>query len=281
MTESFISPKVEIALEGTYTPPKHRALVVVSGGLDSTTLLHAVINGNPGADITTLSFYYGQRHWKELGFASATAEQLGVGHAVVDISNITAFLDAGQGSSLIDNETDVPEGHYAEENMKATVVPNRNMIMASIAAGHAVAIGAQALYMGVHAGDHFIYPDCRPRFFDALNAAIVFGNEGFGAIEETPEGTYPIDFVRTPFLNKSKADIALDALRMGVPLESTWSCYKGGKIHCGKCGTCVERLEAIDTAQTTMGVMGEAVPADNTEYEDKEFWREALKRETV
>lgn len=257
----------------------NKALVVVSGGLDSTTLLYDVKAGNPDAELHAISFYYGQRHFKELSFAAQTCHDLNVEHNDVDISNITKLL-AVSGSSLI-SDSEVPEGHYGEENMRATVVPNRNMIMASIAAGHAVAIGAEALFMGVHAGDHFIYPDCRPRFFDALNAAIVFGNEGFGAMPVTPEDSYPIDFVRTPYLMKSKADIALIALRQDVPLDKTWSCYKGGEYHCGKCGTCVERLEAIDEASKRLEAEQGFAPADLTIYEDENFWREAIKRETV
>jgi 7-cyano-7-deazaguanine synthase len=257
-----------------------KVLVVVSGGLDSTTLLYHVINENPDAAVYAISFNYGQRHKKELEYARHTCNVLGLGHAIVDITSITGFLDSGQ-SSLIASDLEVPEGHYAEENMKATVVPNRNMIMASIAAGHAVAIGASSLWMGVHAGDHFIYPDCRPEFFRALNAAIVRGNSGFGAIPVQHDNAWPSEFVMTPFINSTKADIALEALRRGIPLEDTWSCYKGGDVHCGKCGTCVERLEAINEAQETLASLGEAVPADNTVYEDQEFWKEALKRETV
>jgi 7-cyano-7-deazaguanine synthase len=252
-------------------------VVVMSGGLDSTTLLYRVAaeTFDRHEDVKAISFDYGQRHKKELEFAAVTAKLAGVEHEVIDITSITSFIAAG-GSSLV-ADTEVPEGHYGEESMKATVVPNRNMIMSSIAAGHAVAIGASTLWLGVHAGDHFIYPDCRPRFFRALNAAIVFGNEGFGSIDKQQEFAYPQEFVQTPFIEWSKTDIAEEAIKLNVPLDLTWSCYKGGDIHCGKCGTCVERIEAIQEALERLGNPF----TDPTQYEDSDFWKEALKRETV
>jgi 7-cyano-7-deazaguanine synthase len=247
-------------------------LVVVSGGLDSSTLLAGVIQEYAkDQDVKAISFNYGQRHRTELDYAMLQADWWGVEWEVVDITSITSFLAPG-GSALV-SDSDVPEGHYGEESMKATVVPNRNMIMASIAAGHAVAIGAKHIWFGVHAGDHFIYPDCRPLFFKALNATIVRGNAGFGAIPEVnaDASVWPTEFVMTPFIHWSKNDIAKRAFDYGVRIEDTWSCYKGGDIHCGKCGTCVERLEAIDSTGFK----------DPTEYEDNTFWREALERSTV
>lgn len=251
-------------------------VVVVSGGLDSTTLLYDVVRDSRPETVKAVSFNYGQRHWKELEYANRTCRKLGVDHSIIDISSITQFL-APSGSALV-ADTDVPEGHYGEESMKQTVVPNRNMIMASIAAGHAVALEAKALWMGVHAGDHFIYPDCRPRFFHALNAAVLIGNEGMGSMPVLEGGVELSQFIRTPYLNRTKEDIASLAIGLRVPFEDTWSCYKGGAIHCGKCGTCVERLEAINNA---IERRGSTQVRDRTEYEDSEFWKEAIKRETV
>jgi 7-cyano-7-deazaguanine synthase len=238
-------------------------VVVVSGGLDSVTALHYVHHNYPKHDLHVVSFNYGQRHSKELEFAKYHADLLDATHEVIDISGITRLLGMS-GSSLV-SDTEVPDGHYAEESMKATVVPNRNMIMASIAAGYAVAISAEMLVLGVHAGDHFIYPDCRPRFFNALNAAVVLGNEGFGPISETPDYAAPQHYVETPFIDRTKTDIARVAKVLGVDVSKTWSCYKGGDIHCGTCGTCVERLEAF----------AEAEVEDTTPYADSKFWKKA------
>lgn len=252
--------------------PYESSLVVMSGGLDSTTTLYKALQ-NTNGPVKAIGFDYGQRHGKELMHAATLCADIGVQYEIVDITSITSFL-AESGSSLV-SDTAVPEGHYAEDNMKSTVVPNRNMIMASIAAGHAIAIGAESLWMGVHAGDHFIYPDCRPRFFNALNAAIVIGNEGFGPIGEQPLENLPSQYIVAPYINSTKADIAYDAFMLGVPIHRTWSCYKGDDIHCGKCGTCVERLEAIAEAQERVRseIGANAVVEDQTEYEDDTFWK--------
>jgi 7-cyano-7-deazaguanine synthase len=249
---------------------RDKMVVVTSGGLDSTTLLY---KANAEFEVTSaVSFNYGQRHKKELQFAKATCEGLGIPHHIIDLSQSglkEAF--AGSGSSLV-TDNDVPEGHYGEDNMKSTVVPNRNMIMLSMALGIAVSEGAQAVATGVHAGDHFIYPDCRPQFIISAAMAAYFGNEGFGNLWHSP--------IWAPFIYKTKADIAYEALALGVPLESTWSCYKGGDKHCGKCGTCVERLEAIDEAiARTQEDETWYIPAvDNTEYEDTSYWRAVVQK---
>ena len=211
-----------------------KAVVIVSGGMDSVTLAH--FYRGQGFDLSILSFDYGQRHAKELGFAKACADKLGAQHTVVDLSSLRALRP---GSSLTDDSVEVPEGHYAADSMKATVVPNRNAIMLAIAYGHAVAIGAQVVAFGAHGGDHFIYPDCRPAFYDSLNLALEIGNEGFGA-----EGLH----LEAPFIQIEKSDIAKIGLLDGVDFSQTWSCYKGGDLHCGKCGTCVERKEAFQVA---------------------------------
>jgi 7-cyano-7-deazaguanine synthase len=239
-----------------------KVVVVISGGLDSSTLLHHAHAEYPNAELYGISFDYGQRHKKELDFAKKQCADLDATHKVVDMSFIgKLFADAGSESSLIADE-EVPEGHYGEASMAKTVVPNRNMIMLAIAGGYAVSLGAERLATGVHAGDHFIYPDCRPEFFSALSRALYKGNEGF--ISE--------DFqLWTPFIFKSKNDIAARAFELNVDIANTWSCYNGRDIHCGKCGTCVERQEAIASTGK----------ADPTAYEDDSFWREALNRETV
>lgn len=244
-----------------------KAVVVLSGGLDSSTLAHYV--ANEGYDVYGISFNYGQRHTKELNSACHTmnlvrgthgrysSEHQQV-HKVVSLG--IAELFEGSGSSLVD-DTDVPDGHYAEETMKATVVPNRNMIMLSVAAAWTISIGAEAVFTGVHSGDHFIYPDCREEFISDVNDAIVTGNEGF-----LPAARL-VPYVNAPFMFKSKADIAQLAFDLNVDIARTWSCYKGGDIHCGRCGTCVERLEAIASTGNE----------DPTEYADTEFWKDATK----
>lgn len=227
-----------------------RAVAVVSGGLDSTTLAYRLAAA--GYDLSLLSFDYGQRHVRELEFAERSAARLGAVWRRVDLSSITDLIAA----SALTGDTPVPEGHYAESSMKATVVPNRNMMMLSIAAAHAVSVGAGLVATGVHAGDHFVYPDCRPLFVDTMNAALAAANEGF-----TVEG-FRLD---APFLYWSKTDIAAEAGRLGVPIDETWSCYQGGGVHCGRCGTCCERREAVEGAGLS----------DPTVYEDRDYWRQA------
>lgn len=250
----------------------HKAVVVLSGGLDSTVALYDTI-AKDNIVTSAVSFNYGQRHKKELEYAAAIAGRVGIKHHVIDLwrSGLTEALSTSASSLITD--TEVPEGHYGEESMKATVVPNRNMIMLSIAGGIAVAEGAHVVVTGVHAGDHFIYPDCRPNFINAASLALNRGNEGFGNLKG----------IAAPFLNKTKDDIAYRALELQVPLDWTWSCYKGGAVHCGRCGTCVERLEAINNAvnkwnkaETDIGT-GNYV-ADRTVYEDNQFWLSAIEK---
>lgn len=231
-----------------------KGIAVVSGGMDSVTLVHYLLN--QGDDVDIVSFDYGQRHKKELHFAENLVGLNRGGNQVkhwslIDLSSLTEHIG---GSSLTDDSVDVPDGHYAEESMKATVVPNRNMIMLSIAAGIAVARGANYVSTAVHSGDHFIYPDCRPEFVERTASAIRVANEGF-------DSWSTIGPVYAPFMFKTKTDICLFGTALGVDHKYTWSCYKGGDIHCGRCGTCVERKEAFKLA----GVV------DPTEYEDAEF----------
>jgi 7-cyano-7-deazaguanine synthase len=264
---------------------EHDSVAVFSGGLDSTTLVYEMMR--QGLTPHLLSFDYGQRHRKELDYAFGTAVKLGLRHDIVNLSGITHLISNSALTSQptverrgyndyehIEPTIEVPEGHYAEANMKQTVVPNRNMIMLSIAAAVMVNNSYKLIGTGVHAGDHFVYPDCRPPFLTATNAAIVFGNEGFGNVPTIdPDQPLP-GAIYAPFLMKSKADIATQALKLGVPLSETWSCYKGGTHHCGKCGTCVERLEAIDEAHKNLKLESNM---DATWYEDTTFWKEAIK----
>ena len=224
-------------------------IVICSGGLDSVSLAHKVANEQNLRGL--LSFDYGQRHVKEVEYAARCAERLGVPHKVVDIANVGAALS---GSALTD-DVDVPDGHYAEDTMKLTIVPNRNAIMLTIAFGMAAAEKADAVAAAVHGGDHFIYPDCRPGFINAFQAMQDQALEGVAEIK-----------LYTPFVEISKADIVTEGARHGTPFAETWSCYKGGEVHCGRCGTCVERREAFHLA----GV------ADPTEYADTEFWKSAV-----
>ena len=226
-----------------------KTIVICSGGLDSVSLAHKVAAEQDLAGL--LSFDYGQRHAKELDFARLCAERLGVTHRVVDLRGVGAALS---GSALTD-DVDVPDGHYAEATMKVTVVPNRNAIMLAVGFGMAAAEAADAVAVAVHGGDHFIYPDCRPGFIDAFQAMEARALEGVADVK-----------LYAPFVNGSKADIVTEGACHGTPFAQTWSCYKGGEVHCGRCGTCVERREAFHLA----GV------ADPTEYGDPDFWRETV-----
>jgi 7-cyano-7-deazaguanine synthase len=213
--------------------PRH-VVAVVSGGVDSTTLAYWL--DAHGARLTLLSFDYGQRHRVELNFARATAAALAADHRVVDLTDVGRLLG---GSALTDPAVDAPDGHYTHESMRATVVPNRNAIMLDIAVGLAIAAGAGAVAYGAHAGDHPIYPDCRPEFLDAFGRMTATANEGF----------LPCGFaVLAPFADMSKADIVALGARLGLPFAQTWSCYRGGAQHCGTCGTCTERREAFALA---------------------------------
>lgn len=224
-------------------------IVICSGGLDSVSLAHKTAAERRLAAL--LSFDYGQRHVKEVESARACAARLGVPHRVVDLRSVGAALS---GSALTD-DVEVPDGHYAEETMKITIVPNRNAIMLAIAFGMAAAQKAGAVAAAVHGGDHFIYPDCRPGFISAFQAMQDHALEGVAEVE-----------LWTPYVHGSKADIVADGARLRVPFAETWSCYKGGQNHCGRCGTCVERREAFHLA----GV------EDPTTYDDPDYWKAAV-----
>jgi 7-cyano-7-deazaguanine synthase len=221
--------------------------------MDSATL--ACLYKSQNYQLTMVGFNYGQRHKKELGYMQAMGGRLNADVEIIDLTQITKLIST---SSLTSESIDVPDGHYAEETMKATVVPNRNAIMLSLATGVAVARDIDVVATGVHAGDHFIYPDCRPSFFDPFAIAMREGNTGFGNKNLKLEA---------PFINKSKADICRLGHDLSVDWTNTWSCYKGGDRHCGRCGTCVERIEAFLLA---------GVP-DPTNYDDKAFAIQQLK----
>lgn len=226
-----------------------RTIVVCSGGLDSVSLAHKVANEHELVRIVT--FNYGQRHEKEINYAKACADRLGVPCDVVDIRPIGKLLG---GSALTDN-IDVPDGHYEEETMKVTVVPNRNAIMLSIAFGIAAAQNADAVATAVHGGDHFIYPDCRPTFVEAFEEMQKHALDGYANVR-----------LYTPFVHEPKSEIVVAGAKHNTPFVETWSCYKGGENHCGRCGTCVERREAFHLAKII----------DPTVYDDANFWQSAI-----
>lgn len=203
-----------------------KVVVIYSGGMDSFTVLHKAVQA--GHEVYALSFNYGQRHVKELECAANVCRELGINHKVVDISAINQLIS---GSSLT-SDIDVPEGHYAADNMKSTIVPNRNMILLSLAVGYAVSLNAGQVYYGAHSGDHFIYPDCRPEFVQKMNDVCQIANYD------------PVDIV-SPYLQGNKIDILRDGLAMGLDYSQTWTCYNGREKACGKCGSCQERLEAF------------------------------------
>ena len=202
-------------------------IIILSGGMDSVTLMHDYSQRIALA----VTFDYHSRHAEhEIACARWQCEQLGIRHLVVELP----FFDQYFRSSLLQNaQEEIPEGHYAEENMKSTIVPFRNGIMLSIVAGMAESEGLSYLLIANHAGDHFVYPDCRPEFIDAMNHAISAGT------------TNQVQLL-APYTMWSKRDIALRGQALGVDFSHTYSCYKGGDLHCGKCGTCIERKEALE-----------------------------------
>ena len=179
-----------------------------------------------------ISFDYGSNHnAREIPFAAMHCERLGIKHIVINLGFIHQYFK----SSLLEGAEAIPEGNYDEENMKSTVVPFRNGIMLSIAAGVAESNGLKYVMMANHGGDHTIYPDCRPEFVSAMS-------------EATRQGTYPGIEVLAPYTGITKSDIARHGKALGIDYAETWSCYKGGEHHCGKCGTCRERIEALADA---------------------------------
>lgn len=217
---------------------KKDSIIVVSGGVDSITMLYEYKD----RIALGVSFNYGSNHnAKEIPLAKMHCERLGIKHIVIDLDFMGKYFQ----SSLLQGADAIPEGNYADENMRSTVVPFRNGIMLSIAAGLAETHELAYVMLANHAGDHTIYPDCRPEFVDSMSQAI-------------EAGTYSQTKILAPYTHITKAEIAARGKALGIDYSETWSCYKGGDIHCGKCGTCVERREAFALA----GI------EDQTKYEE-------------
>ena len=217
---------------------KKDSIIILSGGMDSVTLLHY----RKDRIALAVSFDYGSNHnAREIECARKQCEMLGIEHLVIPLEFMGKYFK----SSLLEGAEKIPEGHYADDNMKSTVVPFRNGIMLSIACGLAESRGLLHVMMANHGGDHAIYPDCRPEFVASMSDAM-------------RNGTYEGVDILAEFTNITKSDIARLGTRLGVDYSLTYSCYKGGEKHCGKCGTCVERKEA----------MAQAGIEDPTDYED-------------
>ena len=213
------------------------SVIVVSGGMDSVTLLYE----KKDEIALGISFDYGSNHnHNELPLAALHCQRLGIAHVVIPLGFIHQYFK----SSLLESGESIPDGSYDEENMKSTVVPFRNGVMLAVAAGIAESNGLTKVLIANHGGDHTIYPDCRPEFIVAMDAAV-------------EAGTFARVRVVAPYTNISKADIARRGGALGIDYAETWSCYKGGDVHCGTCGTCVERKEALR----------EAGIEDNTPYQ--------------
>ena len=215
-----------------------KKLIIVSGGMDSITLMH-----NYKDEIAlAVTFDYGSNHNKrEIECAAFHCKQLGIEHIIIPLNFMHQYFK----SSLLSGAAAIPEGHYAAENMKSTVVPFRNGIMLAIACGLAESRGLDSVMIANHAGDHAIYPDCRATFIESMSEAMAYG-------------TYEHIKVVAPYTSLTKGDIAAIGAKIGVDYTHTYSCYKGGEKHCGKCGTCVERKEAFALAGID----------DPTEYEE-------------
>jgi len=202
--------------------------IILSGGMDSVTMLYEY-----AADIAlAISFDYGSNHnEQEIPFAQYHCEQLGIRHITIPLGFMPEYFR----SSLLEGADAIPEGHYSSDNMASTVVPFRNGIMLAIACGIAESNGLRRVMIANHGGDHNIYPDCRPSFIDAMSKAM-------------SNGTDTNVTVWAPYTNITKAEIARHGKALGIDYSKTWSCYKGGTVHCGKCATCIERREALQAA---------------------------------
>ena len=238
--------------------PQNKTLVVFSGGLDSTTALYWA--KTQGGEVAAVSFNYGQKHSKELDYAKQTCKDIDVEHYILNIPI------PSQNSCLVNHSKEVPAGHYAEKTMESTVVNNRNAIMFSLATALAIDIKANFILVGIHSGDHFIYPDCRPAFFRPFSQAMIAANEGriaenFG--------------IFAPFIEMDKNDIAELAILLNVPIEKTYSDYNGGEVQDATSGTSVERIEAISIGYQRVNTIKSPFVShhkcDPTEYRDKEY----------
>lgn len=221
-----------------------KKVVILSGGMDSLTALSLeLVQGN---EVIALNFQYGSKH----NLKEKEAIDKIVKHYNIPLKQITLDFNDYLKSDLLTSGGEIPEGHYADDNMKKTVIPFRNGIMLAIAAGFAESEGAEALVLGNHAGDHAIYPDCRKEFSEAMALALKLG-------------TYNKMKLETPFVNMTKGEIVNLGVNLNTPYELAWSCYKGEDVACGKCGTCVERLEAFYEADVK----------DPIPYQDVEYWK--------
>jgi 7-cyano-7-deazaguanine synthase len=206
---------------------KDTIVLILSGGMDSFTLLHQALNQN--YEVDCLTFDYGQRHIKEIECARLVCHENNLSNLQIKIANVESIFAA---SALTSDSIEMPHGSYQAESMQSTIVPNRNMLFISHAIAYAISKNINQVWYGAHAGDHFIYPDCRPEFLSAMNAVAQICH------------TFPIS-VEAPFLNYSKAEIVKIGLGLGIDYSKTWTCYEGQDLACGKCGSCNERLEAF------------------------------------
>jgi 7-cyano-7-deazaguanine synthase len=226
----------------------NRTVVLLSGGLDSTTLLYHLMDA--GMNVTALTVDYGQRHVREIEAAKGITKRLGVPLVSTYLSDaLRPIFEQSKSSQVGAAPSTVPEGHYAAETMKTTIVPNRNMLLIAIAGALADSIGASTVAYAAHAGDHPIYPDCRPEFIESCAQTLLLATNVA---------------LTDPFQKMSKADIVTRGAALHVPFHETWSCYVGSDRHCGKCSTCVERREAFALTNVL----------DPTDYADKtDFWK--------
>ena len=202
-----------------------KAVVLLSGGVDSTTLLYDVLKQY---EVYPISFHYGQRHDREVEAAAETCDRLHLLHKIFGIERF-----GGLAPSALTEKGEIPHGHYEEETMKLTVVPNRNMVLISLAVAYAIGIGAKDVFYGAHGGDHAIYPDCRDVFVDAMQKAVRLCD-------------WSEVVLHAPYLYFDKADIVKRGIELGVDYSLTWTCYEGRRFACGECSSCVERLEAFE-----------------------------------
>lgn len=215
-----------------------KAMVLSSGGVDSTTALGLAVSKYGKENVIALSISYGQKHDKEIQAAINVSEYYGVGHLFLDLAEIFQYSDC---TLLKQSDKEIPLESYAEQIKEtkgnkpvSTYVPFRNGLFLSSAASIALSKGCSVIYYGAHADDAagFAYPDCSPVFNEAMNKAIYEGSGHQLTIE-------------APFVDMNKAGVVKMGLELGVPYELTWSCYEGGDEPCGKCGTCIDRAAAF------------------------------------
>ena len=203
-----------------------KGVILFSGGIDSTTLLYDLMNQLE--EVYPITFFYGQKHGKEVEMAFKTCGKLGLEYKLVDVDSLGDVAP----SALTRDGVEIPMVGYDEESMKDTVVPNRNMVFLSLATAYAIGIGAEHVFYAAHGGDHTLYPDCRPEFVSAMERAI-------GLCD------YKVIHLEAPYMYWDKVAVLCRGIELGVDYSLTWSCYQGGDLACGKCGTCQERLNAF------------------------------------